>query len=229
MSRAYCRFPTVFLGKVVFTSEDDLWEVGLEGGIARRLTAGRGSLRHPQYSPDGRLLAFTSKEEGHEEVYIMPSEGGDLRRLTYLGSSSVACGWLDAETVLFRSPCYEAHFVPTICSVGIAGGIPRSLRLGPAASLALSRSGQAVLERNDFQADPAHWKRYRGGTVGKLWIASNIDGEFKPLVRLSGNLARPLWVGARVYFVSDHEAVGNLFSCTPEGEDLRRETRHENF
>jgi tricorn protease-like protein len=33
MSRAYCRFPTVFLGKVVFTSEDDLWEVGLDGGF----------------------------------------------------------------------------------------------------------------------------------------------------------------------------------------------------
>jgi tricorn protease len=229
MSRAYCRFPTVFLGKVVFTSEDDLWEVGLDGGIARRLTAGRGSFRRPQYSPDGRLLAFASREEGHEEVYIMPAEGGDLRRLTYLGSSSAPCGWLDALTVLFRSPCYEAHFVPTICCVEIAGGMPRSLRLGPAVSLALSQSGQAVLERNDFWADPAHWKRYRGGTAGKLWIASNIDGEFKPLIRLNGNLARPLWVGTRVYFVSDHEGVGNLFSCTPEGEDLRRETEHEDF
>ena len=229
MSRAYCRFPTVFLGKVVFASEDDLWEVGLGGGIARRLTAGRGSFRRPQYSPDGRLLAFTSREEGHEEVYIMPAEGGDLQRLTYLGSSSVPCGWLDALTVLFRSPCYEAHFVPTICCVEIAGGMPRSLRLGPAVSLALSRTGQAVLERNDFWADPAHWKRYRGGTAGKLWIAANTDGEFKPLIRLDGNLARPLWVGTRVYFVSDHEGVGNLFSCTPEGEDLRRETDHKDF
>ena len=229
MSRAYCRFPTVSLGKVAFTSEDDLWEVALEGGVARRLTAGRGSFRQPYYSPDGRWLTFTSKEEGHEEVYIMPSEGGDLRRLTYLGSSSVPCGWLDASTVLFRSPCYEAHSVPTICCVGMTGGLPRSLRLGPAASLALSPSGQAVLERNDFWADPARWKRYRGGTAGKLWIASSIDGEFKPLIHLNGNLARPLWVGARIYFLSDHQGVGNLFSCTPEGEDLRRETEHEDF
>src|SRR5215472_7190591 len=208
MSRAYCRFPTVSLGKVAFTSEDDLWEVALEGGIARRLTAGRGSFRQPHYSPDGRWLTFTSKEEGHEEVYIMPSEGGDLRRLTYLGSSSVPCGWLDASTVLFRSPCYEAHSVSTICCVGMTGGLPRSLRLGPAASLTLSPVGQAVLERNDFWADPAHWKRYRGGTAGKLWIASSIDGEFKPLIHLNGNLARPLWVGARIYFLSDHEGVG---------------------
>ena len=43
MTRGYFRFPAVFENKVVFTSEDDLWEVPLEGGFARRLTAGRGS------------------------------------------------------------------------------------------------------------------------------------------------------------------------------------------
>ena len=229
MNRGYYRFPTVFREKVVFTSEDDLWEVSLHGGLARRLTAGRGSFRHPQYSPSGRWLAFTSAEEGHDEVYIMPSGGGDLRRLTYLGSFSVPCGWLDDGTVLFRSPGFEAHRVPTICRVGVAGGLPQSLRLGPAANLALSMSGRVVLERNDLRADPAHWKRYRGGRTGKLWIAHDIEGEFTPLIRLNGNLTRPLWVGTRVYFVSDHEGVGNLFSCTAEGEDLRSETRHTDF
>ena len=159
----------------------------------------------------------------------MPSGGGDLRRLTYLGSFSVPCGWLDDGTVLFRSPGFEAHRVPTICRVGVAGGLPQSLRLGPAANLALSMSGRVVLERNDLRADPAHWKRYRGGRTGKLWIAHDIEGEFTPLIRLNGNLTRPLWVGTRVYFVSDHEGVGNLFSCTAEGEDLRSETRHTDF
>jgi len=229
MSRAYFRFPTIFRDTVVFTSEDDLWEVGRAGGIARRLTAGRGSFRHPKYSPDGNWLAFTSAEEGHDEVYVMPSAGGDLRRLTYLGSSSIPCGWLDPATVLFRSSHYEPHYAPTICRASITGGLPQSLRLGPASNLAISEGGQAVLERNDYRADPAHWKRYRGGTAGKLWIAPSTDGEFKPLIHLNGNLARPLWVGTRVYFVSDHEGVGNLFSCSAEGEDLRQETGHKDF
>ena len=48
----------------------------------------------------------------------MPSEGGDLRRLTYLGALSIPCGWLDAESVLFRSMAYEAHGgVLGLCSV----------------------------------------------------------------------------------------------------------------
>ncbi len=227
MTRGYFRFPTVFKDKIVFTSEDDLWEVSLEGGAARRLTAGRGSFLHPRFSPDGQLLAFASAEEGYHEVYVMPSEGGDLRRLTYLGAASIPCGWLDAETVLFRSTAYEAHNVTGICSVGAAGGLPRSLRLGPASCLVLSKAGQAVLAR--WRSDPSHWKRYRGGTAGRLWIAPALDGEFEPLIALDGNMACPLWIGARVYFISDHEGMGNLYSCTAAGADLRLEATHEHF
>ena len=171
MTRGYFRFPAVFNDKIMFTSEDDLWEVPLEGGAARRLTAGRGSFLHPHFSPDGRQLAFASAEEGYNEVYVMPSEGGDIRRLTYLGALSIPCGWLDAETVLFRSTAYEAHSVAGICSVDAAGGLPRPLQLGPASSLALSETGQAVLARASWRAEPSYWKRYRGGTAGKLWIA----------------------------------------------------------
>src|SRR6516162_11694786 len=109
MTPGYFRYPAIFQNKIVFTSEDDLCEIPLEGGEARRLTAGRGSFLCPQFSPDGRQLAFASAEEGYKEVYVMPSEGGDLRRLTYLGAMSIPCGWLDDETVLFRSFACEAH------------------------------------------------------------------------------------------------------------------------
>ena len=211
----------------MFTSEDDLWEIPLEGGFARRLTAGRGSFAHPRFSPDGRRLAFAAAEEGHNEVYVMPSEGGDLRRVTYLGASSIPCGWLDDETILFRSTAYEAHYVTGLCSVGTAGGLPRPLQLGPASSLVLSKTGEAVLGR--WRSDPSHWKRYRGGTAGRLWIAPALDGEYKPLIDLDGNLAYPFWVGSRVYFVSDHEGVGSLYSCASTGEDLRLEAAHEDF
>lgn len=49
MTRGYFRFPAVFKNQVVFTSEDDLWEAPLDGGAARRLTAGRGSALIPVF------------------------------------------------------------------------------------------------------------------------------------------------------------------------------------
>lgn len=79
----YKRYPTIFGDKVVFVCEDDLWEVPLQGGIARRLTSNAGEVSYPYYSPDGKHIAFTGKEEGEKDVYLIPSEGGANMRLTF--------------------------------------------------------------------------------------------------------------------------------------------------
>ncbi len=229
MSQGYFRFPAVHGNKVAFTSEDDLWEVPLTGGVARRLTSGRGTFSRPSYSPDGKWLAFSSAEEGHLEIFVMPAAGGEIKRLTYLGAQSAVAGWQDERTILFASTAFEAQRAPGSCRITIDGGMPEALNLGPAMNLALNPKGGVVLERNSLRSDPAHWKRYRGGTAGKLWYAETLDSEFRPLIQLNGNLARPMWVGDRVYFVSDHEGLANLYSCDKNGEGLTRETTHKEF
>ena len=83
----YYRFPTILDDTIAFVSEDDLWCVSAEGGIARRLTSGLGSALHPAYSRDRKWLAFSGREEGPLEVWVMPAEGGQPRRVTFLGAS----------------------------------------------------------------------------------------------------------------------------------------------
>src|SRR5690348_1196965 len=97
----YFRTPTVHGDTVIFVSEDDLWTVPLHGGVARRLTAGLGPVSRPALSPDGALVAFTSMEEGHAEVYVMPAQGGQPKRLTYIGANSTVVGWTPAKEVVF--------------------------------------------------------------------------------------------------------------------------------
>ena len=89
--------------------------------------------------------------------------------------------------------------------------------MGTARSIAFGPDGAVVIGRRT--GDPARWKRYRGGTAGHLWIDRNGDGQFDRLLPdLSGNIASPMWLGGRAsIFVSDHEGVGNLYSCTPAG------------
>ncbi|MFG1687356.1 S41 family peptidase [Nonomuraea sp. NPDC049269] len=224
---AYLRFPAVFQDVVVFAAEDDLWMVSALGGRAFRLTAGVAEAGYPRISPRGDQLAFVGREEGQEEVYVMPADGGAARRVTYHGARCAVTGWDPEGRILYASDeCQPFEGRKWLHRVA-PGGVPQRLPYGPANSIAHGPDGMIVLGRNT--ADPARWKRYRGGTVGDLWIDPDGEGHFRRLIRLPGNLASPCWSGDRVCFLSDHEGVGNVYSCTPDGDDLRKHTHHEDY
>src|SRR5205807_1838188 len=228
MPQGYVRYPHIHQDRIVFVSEDDLWLVSSEGGRAERLTAGVDAISHPRFSPDGQLLAFTGHEEGPSEVYVMPALGGPARRLTFQSASCHVLGWSSSNEILYASNAGQfTHRYEVIYAISPAGGEPRQLPVGMANAISYGPEGGIVLGRNVREA--AHWKRYRGGTVGHLWCDIDNSGTFRRLLQLDGNIAAPCWVGERIYFLSDHEGVGNIYSCTPFGEDIRRHTDHQDF
>jgi tricorn protease len=228
-SDGYLRFPAIGAGTVYFVCEDDLWCVPATGGIARRLTADLADIGRPAVSPDGRHVAFTSTAEGAPEVYSMPADGGPARRLTWLADAATAVrGFTPDGDVLLISAAGQPFRRLTIAyAVPVEGGPTRRLPYGPVGDVAYGQSG-VVVGRNT--ADPARWKRYRGGTAGRFWIDPSGGGEFRPLLAdLDTNLASPLWIDDRIYFISDHQGIGNIYSCTPAGDDIRRHTDHDTY
>ncbi|MGH7707155.1 MAG: S41 family peptidase [Vulcanimicrobiaceae bacterium] len=226
----YYRQPAIARDRIVFACEDDLWSVPVAGGVARRLTAGAGEVTTPRLSPDGMLVAFVGREEGHPEVYVMDAEGGPARRLTFLGASVLAIsGWSpDGARILFVSDAGSPFAKETHgFAIAPAGGQAEPLGLGEMRSLALSGDGRLAIGRN--ADDPARWKRYRGGTAGDLWVDAAGDGRFTRLIALKGNLCWPMWLGERVAFLSDHEGIGNIYSTLADGSDLRRHTAELEF
>ncbi|MBX7230565.1 MAG: PDZ domain-containing protein [Bdellovibrionales bacterium] len=225
----YFRFPTVHGNQICFISEDDIWTTSIEGGVARRLTSGVGLATHPLYSPDGKQLVFSSEEEGHREIYVVDATGGEVRRRTYLGSHSHPVAWDPNGDIIFRSRAYHPHSIDELYSLNPSLGAPQPLQVGPATSITYSSQGEIVIERNSHRPDPAHWKLYRGGTAGILWVGENLDAQFSKLLNFSSNFSRPLWIGNRIYFISDHEGVGNIYSCLKDGLDLRKHTHSKDF
>ncbi len=228
-SAGYYRYPTVYRDRIVFVSEDDLWEVSRMGGMARRLTVGLAEASRPQFSPDGRWIAFTGRETGDQEVYVIASEGGPVRRLTYLGATTTVVGWTqDGSAIIFASNADQPfRNWMELYTVTLLGERPQRMPYGRANSIAFGPQHGMVLGRNT--ADPARWKRYRGGTRGYLWIDPTGDGHFTRFEGLDGNFANPMWLGERIYFVSDAEGVGNLYSMTPQGSDVQRLTHHQEY
>jgi tricorn protease len=232
-SAGYYSLPAIHGDTVVFVCEDDLWTVATTGGVARRLTSNLGMVGKPALSPDGQWVAFTGREEGTSEVYLMPAGGGPTQRLTYLGGATRVVGWTPEKpdqpsAIVFSGNSgqpLERQLV--LYSIPSTGGEPQRLPTGPAVSIAFGPQGGQVIGRNTV--DLARWKRYRGGTAGDLWIDAAASGQWRRLISLPGNLALPLWLGERVFFISDHEGVGNLYSCLPTGADLRRHTHHADY
>ena len=137
-------------------------------------------------------------------------------------------GWTpDGEHILYTSNDGQPfNRLFALGQVPRGGGPAQPLSLGPAASLDFDGKAR-VLGRHTW--DIARWKRYRGGTAGQFWVDLQGRNQWKALRPGGGNLTRPLWLEGRLYFGSDHEGQGNLYSCQTDGSELRRHTDHSDF
>jgi len=224
----YLRMPAIRGDALVFVCDDDLWRVDAAGGVARRLTAGLGEPSTPALSADGQWLAYVSRDEQHPEVYLMPAEGGPARRMTWLGPDVMVRGFTPDDRILFVTTYGQPFFRNyRAWTLGLEGGLPVLLPYGQVNHLSYGPGKAKVIGRNT--ADPARWKRYRGGTAGHLWVDAEGDNRFRRMSELAGNVTSPMWVGSRLYFLGDYEGVGNLYSCLPDGHDLKRHTDHSHY
>ncbi|MFD7437552.1 S41 family peptidase [Streptomyces sp. NPDC059861] len=226
----YLRLPHLSGDLLCFVAEDDLWLAPLDGpGRAWRLTVDRTKIGHPRFSPDGRRIAYTSWRSLVPELYLVPTEGGSGPRLSYWGSPDTqVCGWAPDGDILAVASHGEpfSHFTWAY-KVSTDGCPGRKLPWGPVTDLQVADidgERRTLLLTGTPPHEPASWKRYRGGAMGRLWLHGT-----RLLADLHGHLHSPMFVGGRVAFLSDHEGVGNLYSCAYDGSDLRRHTDHDAF
>ena len=209
---------------------EDVWLGPATGGRAWRLTAETAQVSYPRFSRDGTRVAWTSWRDGCPEVYAADADGGDAARLTFWGDPQTrVTGWTAGGEVLAVTaagqPAMKYRRAFTVPGSGDAP--PRLLPFGPVNDLALEAEGTALLT-GSVAYEPAYWKRYRGGRAGKLWTASADDPLFtRVLTGLDGQLACPMLIGGRLFFLSDHEGTGNIYSCALDGSGITRHTDHD--
>ncbi|MEU3851937.1 S41 family peptidase [Streptomyces sp. NPDC029554] len=226
----YLRLPHLHDDLLCFVAEDDLWLAPLDGpGRAWRLTVDRTKVGHPRFSPDGRHLACTSWRSLVPEVHLVPVDGGPGRQVSHWGSADTrVCGWTpDGEILAVASHGEPFSYFTWAYKLSPDGEPGRKLPWGPVSDIQvadLDGERRTLLLTGTPPHEPAAWKRYRGGATGRLWL----HGE-RLLEGLGGHLHSPMFVGGRIAFLSDHEGVGNLYSCAHDGSDLRRHTDHDAF
>ena len=228
-SSGYLRYPHIHGDLLVFVAEDDVWLAPADGGRAWRLSADRAQVSYPRFSRDGSRVAWTSWRDGDPEVYTADTEGNAAGRLTYWGDARTrVTGWTRAGEVLAVSAAGQPEsFLTWAYAIPLEGAPARRLPFGQVTDLALEETVTALLTGR-MNTEPAFWKRYRGGTRGRLWTSSEADPLFtRVLAGLGGQLAAPMLIGDRLFFLSDHEGTGNVYSSALDGSGLTRHTDHD--
>jgi len=219
--------PTVSRSQVVFSYAGDLWAVGREGGDARRLTAGIGVETDPRFSPDGEWIAFTGEYDGNVDVYVVSAAGGVPRRLTYHPGGDVAVGWTpDGKRVLFSSARKSYAGFPRLFTVGLEDGFPAEVPLPMAMRGSFSPDGARLAYQPLSQWQP-DWKRYRGGQTSPIWLANLSDSSIEKLPRENSNDTHPMWIGDKVYFLSDRDGAVTLYSYDTQTKRVAQAVKND--
>lgn len=229
------RFPTINGNQIVFSYAGDLYSVPASGGDAKKLTSHMGYEIFPRISPDGSQIAFTGQYDGNTEVYLIPSDGGEPKRLTYtstnsrddlgdrMGPNNMVMTWSpDGKNIVYRNRI-GSSFQGKLWEVSPQGGMPELIPLPEGGFCSYSPDGKK-LAYNRVMREFRTWKYYRGGMADDIWI---YDPEKQTVENITNNVAQdiiPMWIGKDIYFISDRDNTMNLFAYDTNTKQTRKVT-----
>ena len=139
---------------LLFEYKGDIWSVPAAGGNAIPLTLSESFEFAPVWSHDGRSVAFASDRYGNFDVFVMPSDGGEAKRLTYHSTREIPSSFTaDDSAVLFSAARqdlathvqFPAGGMSELYSVPLAGGRVSIVLTTPALDAKVSSTGDKIL------------------------------------------------------------------------------------
>jgi tricorn protease len=238
------RFPDIYKDKIAFMYAGDLWLASSAGGTARRITSHPGRELFPKFSPDGKWLAFTGQYDGNFNVYVMPSDGGQPKQLTFyqgsaqplsdrMGILNEVVGWTpDGKSVVFLSRRDASNgWIKRPYMVSVDGGLPQPMPMDEGGLLSFSADGTKVAYNRIFR-NFRTWKRYTGGLAQDITIydiKNNVVDQVIPHTDYTDTF--PMWHGNTIYFTSDRgpEHRLNLYSYDQASKQVEQLTKFSEF
>ncbi|HEY7929529.1 MAG TPA: PDZ domain-containing protein, partial [Steroidobacteraceae bacterium] len=237
------RFPSLHADRIVFEAHDNLWVVARGGGTATRLTSDSGSDWMPRFSPDGRWIAFTGDYQGNTDVYVMPAQGGAVRRLTFWsdvqadaplrwGPNNLVLTWTpDSQHIVFlsRRKSWNAWY-GQLYEVGLDGRAPTALPLDRGGLLSFSADGHRIAYNRIFR-NFRTWKRYDGGLAQQVEIYDFDTHRLQQISHAKGSDTAPMWYRHTIYFLSDRDAArrANLWAYDLDTRAAREVTHFTDY
>jgi Tol biopolymer transport system component len=189
--------------------DDDRWDIYVKavgpGTKPLRITEGQGSHVSPVWSPDGRQIAFVRATADGAAIYVVPSLGGQERKIIDLGGELYsAIGYL----------------IPSLSWSPDGEWLAFSEKASADESARIMRISLATLEKRPLTT-PAP------GSLGDLEPSISPDGRLIAFVRSGGRVfgnqdvwVQPVGGGAARRLTSEHYAFATALGWTADGTEI---------
>ncbi len=225
------RTPSVSASHIAFAYANNIWVAERSGGAARRLTSFQGQTQFPKLSPDGQTIAFSAEYGGNTDVYTVPVEGGQPKRVTWHPSADLVQGWTpDGKSIVFASTraTWAPSAAPRFWMIPAVGGVEEAMPMPRAYQGKLSPDGKRIAYRMPSSWDEER-RNYRGGQNRPIWILDLQTFALDTTPFAGSKEMDPAWVGDLVYFLSDRDGVSNVWSYDTKSKKLTQATSFSDF
>ncbi len=181
-----------------FYGDADLWK--MEGGVAARspLSSTRRD-DSPQFSPEGRRIAFSSTRSGHQEIWVANVDGSNPIQLTTTRASGTARWSPDGKRIAYDTQAEDGLW--DINVIDASGGKPTTVVRHPADDKApsFSRDGKWI-----------YFSSNRSGR-DEIYRIPAIGGEPVRLTNNGGYVAFESVDGSSIYYTKTGVGCAPLF------------------
>ena len=186
---------------IAFDMMGDIYTIPISGGKAKTLKTGLSFDVQPRYSPDGKHILFTSDAGGGDNLWIMKSDGTDIKQITKEKFRLVNNGtWVDGSDYVIG----RKHFTSQrslgageLWMYHITGGsgIQITKRKNDQQDVnepCVSTDGQYVYFSEDVY--PGGYFQYNKNPNSQIYVIKRYDrtkGETQTIIRGPGSASRP--------------------------------------
>ncbi|MGB5821190.1 MAG: S41 family peptidase, partial [Saonia sp.] len=201
------------------------YKVPSKGGTAVPLTISDSYEYSAVWSNDGQSIAFASDRYGNFDVFVMPTKGGEAKRLTYhsYGEKPSSFSTDDTKVIFtglrqdkYTNVQFPSGVMAELYSVPVEGGRVSQILTSPAHDATLSPDGRKLIyhDRKGYEND---WRKHHTSAVTRdIWVFDLETQNYEQLSSFAGENRTPVFAGngTDYYYLTEESGSFNVHASS---------------